>query len=65
MYTDKDKNGHISVMDLTNAEAKDLASLLFESEHLIVNYSSLPEREKAALSLFSARLRFKIIDSLK
>jgi hypothetical protein len=65
MYTDKDKQGNISIMGLTNAEAKDFASLLFEFDHLVKNYSSLPERERARLLLFSSRLRFQIIDSLK
>jgi hypothetical protein len=64
MYADKDISGKISFNEMNQDEVKDLASILFEFEHLIGTYSSLPEREQARLILFSAKLRFQIIDAL-
>lgn len=65
MYTDKDKTGRIFIMEITPEEAKNIASLLFEFEHLINRYSALPERERAWMALVSAKLRFQLIDILK
>jgi hypothetical protein len=65
MYADKDNKGNISIMEIGTEEAKDLASLLFEFEHLIHRYSILPEREQARMALVSAKLRFQLIEALK
>jgi hypothetical protein len=65
MYIDKDNTGKISIMEIRSDEVKDITSLLFEFEHLINRYSTLPEGEKARMALVSAQLRFKLIDGLK
>jgi hypothetical protein len=64
MYTDKDDRGNISIMEISRDEAGDLASLLFEFEHLINRYSILPERERTSLAIVSNRLRFQLVEEL-
>ena len=65
MYADKDKEGNISLMEISREEANDLGSALFEFELMVNHSSTLSEREKGRLALFSAKLRFLIIDALK
>jgi hypothetical protein len=64
MYADKDQSGKISLMEMTQDEIKNLASVLFEFEYLL-GQSTLPAREQGRLAMFSAKLRFQIIDILK
>jgi hypothetical protein len=65
MYVDKDEKSNISIMEISESDAKDLASCLFEFEFMVNKYSILPESEQARLSMFSAKTRFLIIDALK
>jgi len=59
MYLDKDNQGKISIMEISESEISDIVTILYEFEH---TNSFLTEREKARLNLFSADFRFKIID---
>jgi len=59
MYLDKDTHGNISIMEISEQEISDIVTILYEFEH---TNSFLTEREKARLNLFSANLRFKIVD---
>jgi hypothetical protein len=61
MYIDKDTAGSISIMDISHAELTDIGAILFEFEHANM---LLSEQEKARLNMLSAKLRFKIIDTL-
>jgi len=65
MYADKDKSGLISMMEISQEDAKDLGSCLFEFEIMLKKYSSFPERERARLALFSAKIRFLLIEALQ
>jgi|GEM_PF-5654810 len=64
MYIDKDKSGKISIMEVTEDEAKDIRAILFEFEKM-VNHSFLSESDQARLIMFSAKLRFGLIDVLE
>ena len=59
MYLDKDQQGKISIMEISGPEISDIVTILYEFE---AAGSFLTEREKARLNLFSAAIRFKIID---
>lgn len=59
MYLDKDNQGKISIMEISEQEISDIVTILYEFEH---TNSFLIEREKARLNLFSANIRFKIIE---
>jgi hypothetical protein len=62
MYTDKDKSGNISIMELTQKDAKDLGKILFNFE---CPDRDMSDKERARLLWLSAKIRFQIIDSLK
>ena len=64
MYTDKDGSGKISIMEISQEDAKDIGTILFEFEHLI-GRSDMSEKEQARLAMSSAKLRFQLIDALK
>jgi hypothetical protein len=65
MYTDKDAQGNISIMEISREEAKNICSILFEFEAMLNSRSSsLPEREQGRLAMISAKLRFLLIDTL-
>jgi hypothetical protein len=63
MYADKDGKGNLSIMEISCGEARDLASLLFEFEHLLAR-SLLPIRERRRLEQQSIRIRQLIINEL-
>jgi hypothetical protein len=65
MYTDKDAQGNISIMEISPEEARDICSILFEFEGLVKDSAFLPEREQGRLAMISAKLRFLLIDALK
>ncbi len=62
MYIDKDTSGNFSIMAISETDIKDLAAILFDFEHSL---SFLTDSEKARLNMFSAKIRFQIIDLLK
>jgi hypothetical protein len=65
MYTDKDNQGYLSIMEISPAEAKDLGTILTEFEYLIEKSKLVSDRDAAHLIMFAAKLRFQIIDTLK
>ena len=64
MYTDKDSNGKISVMEMTPAEAKDLNTILSEMEYYIGKSLLINRNDAARMAMFAAKLRFNISNSL-
>ena len=65
MYIDKDKQSNFSIMELTREDIAELASILREFEYLIHKSDSVNDKTKGRMTMFSAKLRFQIIDILK
>jgi hypothetical protein len=65
MYIDKDSSQIFSIMDIRYEELSKLSVILREFEFMIHRSDMIDDVEKGALSLLSARIRFKIIDALK
>jgi hypothetical protein len=67
MYADRDSTGHFSIMDIKGDEAGKLSKILREFEFLIQNYKgdiSTGDEERGATVLFSASVRFQIVDAV-
>jgi hypothetical protein len=67
MYADRDSTGHFSIMDIKGDEAGKPGKILREFEFLIQNYKgdiSTGDGEKGTMVLFSASVRFKIVDAV-
>ena len=68
MYVDKDSNGNISIMEISEDELNDFCDILTWFEFFIA--PGKPEGvmhniESGRLAMFSTKVRFKIADALK
>ena len=63
MHIDKDNAGKISIIEMSEDNAKDLGVILLEFEQQLKK-SDMPEQEKARLSSYSTSLRSKLVDTL-